>query len=331
MLLGCIFGIHQFYNDTEWNLGKYFSSILLYICQAVGALPWPFFHSRNFIKQQKNGVLHKTVLCLLGFVISILISIPILAVLISLLCSADIVFSTLLHDFILHLFKPVTVLSVLFRAAFGALAFYCIVCGCLLRGLNEQVSSRQTGEPLIALVCMGSIGSVYLFLGKGTLPEGCTYSSYARQGFFQLLLVMLSILMAGVTLMIWKPKFPLFRFGLVTVTIFYIGLVWAHPGSVIARDYVKHLEPDVITDADLMYLVYDLSADAAPAIASLNLTFEEPLPTDDFDWRAILHNCYYIHAKDDYKNMKLLNYNFSLGRARQLIPPQTFRKTKSGI
>ena len=30
---------------------------------------------------------------------------------------------------------------------------------------------------------------IYLFLGKGSLPEGVTYSSYARQGFFQLLFV----------------------------------------------------------------------------------------------------------------------------------------------
>ena len=30
---------------------------------------------------------------------------------------------------------------------------------------------------------------VYLFMGKGSLPEGMTYSQYARQGFFQLLFV----------------------------------------------------------------------------------------------------------------------------------------------
>ena len=64
-------------------------------------------------------------------------------------------------------------------------------------------------EPVTAVTCMSAIALlylffcgiqvIYLFLGKGSLPEGVTYSSYARQGFFQLLFV--AVLNLGMVLL----------------------------------------------------------------------------------------------------------------------------------
>ncbi len=431
VLLGCVFGIHQFYDDEAWNLGKYFSSILLYLCHALGQIAVPFQHFAAFSRQREHGRTRRVSLFLGG----LLAAVPLLLVLVWLLGAADAVFSDLVHGLFRagSWLRPFTLLHLLFMVAFGFLAMYCLICCSLLRPLKPETADRRHGEPLPALACMGSVAVVYmvfcaiqifyLFLGKGRLPEGYTYSSYARQGFFQLLFVavlnlvmvlcclkyirpdralhgiltvicactyvmlasavyrmclyvqvyhltylrlttlwflaMTAVLLAGVTLLIWRPRFPLFRFGLAVVTVFYVALVWARPGQILGWDYVSHMDRERVTAEDMRYLVYGLSADAAPAIASLDLTWEEiegldiglapetGLP-DDWEERsevldgaagnggqdtavvqtraadslpnAWMRSYYELHAGKNYRNMGLRNYNFSLARVRSLIP-----------
>lgn len=397
VLLGCVFALHQFYDDREWNIGKYFASIILYLCHAVGQLPMPFQHFSNYIKQQENKSVRRISL----FFIGILIAIPMLFVLVLLLGAADAVFAQLVHQVVWNILKPTTLFPIIFMTAFGFLAMYCIICCCCLLPLKSNVEDRRKGEPLIALACMGCIVFVYivfcviqinfLFLRRGSLPIGYTYSEYARQGFFQLLFVaffnlimvlcclkyirpnmvmnllltaisgctyimlasagyrmmlyvqtyhltylrlivlwflaMLAILLIGVTLIIWKSRFPLFRFSLVVVTVFYIGLVWARPASILGWDYARHLDRTQISQSDLLYMIYSLSADAAPAIAALELTPEEVkdvLPSasqyPSSQPNAWLPAYYNIHAGSKYRDMGLRNYNFALAKIKRLTP-----------
>lgn len=388
VLLGIVFGIHQFYDDKTWNIGKYFCSMVVYVCQALETLPCPFRHTCSYIKNQENKTLKKVSFFFIGF----LIAVPMLAVLIALLGAADAVFSNLIHELLGKLLKPATIFSILFQFLFGAVALYCLICGCCLHGLKPDAANRQKGEPVIATACMSTISAVYLlfcgiqvfylFMGKGNLPEGYTFSSYARQGFFQLLLVaflnlimvlcclkyirpsralnmvltlicictyimiasawyrmmlyvgeyhltylrlivlwflaMLSILMIGVTLIIWKTKFPLFSYSLAVVSVFYIALVWAKPGSIIAWDYVNHMDTDYATGEDFYFLYYELSADAAPAISTLN--FAESA-SKGWDFSAQLNNYYFVHTKKDSREqMGIRTYNFALAKARKLFP-----------
>ncbi len=427
VLLGCVFGIHQFYDDDTWNLGKYFSSILLYLCHALGQAAVPFQHFAAFSRQREHGKTRRVSLFLGG----LLAAVPLLFVLVWLLGAADAVFSDLVHGLFQtgSWLRPFTLLHLFFMTAFGFLAMYCLICCSLLRPLKPETADRRHGEPIPVLACMGSVAVVYvvfcaiqifyLFLGKGRLPEGYTYSSYARQGFFQLLFVailnlimvlcclkyvrpdrvlnvlltvicactyvmlasavyrmclyvqvyhltylrlttlwflaMTAVLLAGVTLLIWQPRFPLFRFGLAVVTVFYAALVWAKPGEILGWDYVHHMDRGEVTAKDMRYLVYNLSADAAPAIASLELTREEAedlglwpaaetgLPED---WEeksetpdgaaggggqdtaagslpnAWMQSYYELHAGKNYRSMGLRNYNFSLAKVRALIPEQ---------
>lgn len=387
VLLGVVFGIHQFYDDKTWNMGKYFCSIVVYLCQALEALPYPFRHTCSYIKNQENKTMKKISFFFIGF----LIAIPMLAVLIALLGAADAVFSNLIHELLGKLLKPATIFSVLFQSLFGVLALYCFICGCCLHGLKPDAANRQKGEPVIAFACMSTISAVYLlfcgiqvvylFMGKGNLPEGYTFSSYARQGFFQLLLVaflnlimvlcclkyirpnralnvvltlicictyvmiasawyrmmlyvgeyhltylrlivlwflaMLPILMIGVTLIIWKTKFPLFSYSLAVVSAFYIALLWAKPGSIVAWDYVNHMDTPYVTEDDFYFLYYGLSADAAPALSTLN--FAESASRGQ-DYSTQLNNYYSVHTKKGYWKLGIRNYNFALARARKLFP-----------
>lgn len=387
VLLGVVFGIHQFYDDKTWNMGKYFCSIAIYLCQALETLPYPFRHACSYIKNQENKTMKKISFFFIGF----LMAIPMLAVLIALLGAADAVFSNLVHELLGKLLKPATIFSILFQFLFGVLALYCLICGCCLHGLKPDAANRQKGEPAIAFACMSTISAVYLlfcgiqvvylFMGKGNLPEGYTFSSYARQGFFQLLLVaflnlimvlcclkyirpnkalnvvltlicictyvmiasawyrmmlyvgeyhltylrlivlwflaMLSILMIGVTLIIWKTKFPLFSYSLAVVSLFYIALVWAKPGSVVAWDYVNHMDKNHITDDDFFFLYYELSADAAPAVSTLD--FDGNL-SPGLDYSAQLGNYYFVHSNKYCRELGIRNYNFALAEARKLFP-----------
>jgi hypothetical protein len=75
-------------------------------------------------------------------------------------------------------------------------------------------------------------------------------------------LAALSLLFLGVVIQIFKKDFPLFRYGMVVVTILYIGLAFSHPDYLVAK---YNLEYSIKQPVDEKYLS-ELSADAAPVI-----------------------------------------------------------------
>lgn len=79
-------------------------------------------------------------------------------------------------------------------------------------------------------------------------------------------LAMMVVLMAGVVVLIFRNHFPLFRYCLTVVTVFYIVLAFARPDYQIARYNLAH--GDRAAQIQKMYLC-ELSVDAAPAVASM--------------------------------------------------------------
>lgn len=195
LLLGCIFALHQVYNDSAWSIGKYLSSICLYLCCAVSALPFPFRHGKTCLKRQDNPWVKQLPLLLGGF----LAALPVLAVLVALLGAADAIFSDLAARIFQGFLRPSVLFGISFRIVFASVSLYCLICSCLLGGISRENPDRKKAGPAAILPGLAMIAAVYvifcliqiiyLFLGRGTLPQGYTYSSYARQGFFQLLLV----------------------------------------------------------------------------------------------------------------------------------------------
>ena len=71
--------------------------------------------------------------------------------------------------------------------------------------MKEEVTDHRTLEPIIAIIVTAALSVLYLmfsviqilylFIGNMRLPDGYTYSSYAREGFFQLLAVCILNLM----------------------------------------------------------------------------------------------------------------------------------------
>ena len=268
----------------------------------------------------------------------------------------------------------------------------------------DQISGEEkmvrTHEPVTAVTCMSAIALlylffcgiqvIYLFLGKGSLPEGVTYSSYARQGFFQLLfvavmnlvmvlmnlkffrksrllngvltvicgctyvmiasaayrmilyvreyhltylrvlvlwfLLLLACLMAGVVILIYKNRFPLFSWCLVLISVFFVVFSFMRPERVIAEYNVNHVKE--WSDSDFQYMTQVLSADAVPVVlkvleddAVLERFYsggKKKFLAEYYDW-AVSRN-YQVRSSD------FRTWNLSFEKAEQ-----SFRNEEMGI
>lgn len=83
-------------------------------------------------------------------------------------------------------------------------------------------------------------------------------------------LVLLAVLMAGVIYNIQKKEFPLFRYGIAVVTMFYLALSFSHFDYWIAKYNISQIEKQVrCSFDDAEYLCRNLSLDAVPALVEL--------------------------------------------------------------
>ena len=94
-----------------------------------------------------------------------------------------------------------------FSMLFSFFSSYCILTFLKKKSIREEISDKRTGEPLIAITftsilsviyfLFSAVQIIYLFAGKGDIPStyaypdtyASRYSSYAREGYFQLLFV----------------------------------------------------------------------------------------------------------------------------------------------
>ena len=197
-LLSFILMLHAVYQDTNWDLPKYMTAILRTILNSIACLFSPFHDMASFFdakKQEKSGKKDYFFYIMLG----IAISIPVLAVIIMLLCSADVVFENIMRSLFSFDISFTDIIRVILLIVAVFLASYALLSALCKKTVKEEVSDNRVLEPIIAIIVTGMLSVVYLmfsmvqilylFIGKMQLPEGYTYSAYARQGFFQLLAV----------------------------------------------------------------------------------------------------------------------------------------------
>lgn len=196
-LLTISLALRCFYRTAGWTLPKYLEEILRSLLEMLLHIDTPFSDAVLFFKErdrtQQKG---KARYIFLG----LFIAVPLLAVILALLLSADAVFSDLVGRILGDL-----ELGTLFLVCLMALTVYLIVYS-FVRGLisyqmPQKPAGKKRGEPVAAITFTSLIAViylifciiqvVYLFMGKMQLPDGLTWAAYARQGFFQLLFVCL--------------------------------------------------------------------------------------------------------------------------------------------
>lgn len=363
LLLTFVFLLHNVYDDSKWNLPKTTIAILESSFGSLGCLD-DYIKDKRAMKEHgqtnaggssgRNGILGSVIL-------GLVIAVPVVAIILALLVNADVVFKTLVTDYLSIKVDGVTIFGVVMTFIFSYFASFCIMRFFAKKRIKEEVTSHNNFEPVVAITVLSIIGVIYmafsliqiifLFWGGMELPDGYTYAEYAREGFFQLLtvciinviivifvkdyyrehvilkglmtlislctyimiassglrmlmyidsynlsfdrilvlwtLAVLSFLLVGIIVSIYKSGFPLFRYGVVIVSIFYMALSFSHTDNIIARynlsalansevsavvddekdnDFTSRKEEDLI---DYYYLVNNLSTDAAPAMKEL--------------------------------------------------------------
>lgn len=205
LLLLC-FLLHTVYNDKKWNFTKYTGAIVTTVVLAFACIARPVTDGVEYQKTRekgKPGLSRRTQYILLGLAISI----PVLFVVLPLLASADAVFASIFTK----LFEDLSLGEILSNSIQLLLLTACVFFGAYMltaylleREIKEETRDYAVHEPVIAITVAAvlsvvylvfcGIQIVYLFFGANgalALPDGMTYSQYAREGFFQLLFVCL--------------------------------------------------------------------------------------------------------------------------------------------
>lgn len=196
LVMYLIFLSKVFLPEREWGFGTYILVVLKSIVGSIDCSGYLFRHSKGRIHiDKKSSAKMKTIL--LGVVLAAVF----LFFVLPLLFSADAVFSSL----ILGRFKRISfelnyqVIRIPMILIVSTFIFYGGVCAftCNYMMVEELVQSKWKTESLTIMTAIIAITYVvfcgvqvtYLFGGFFQLPDGITYSEYARQGFMQLLCV----------------------------------------------------------------------------------------------------------------------------------------------
>ncbi len=195
-VLMAYFLLAVYFDTKSWQLGKFLKSILRLAVGSIGKMFSFFPDTQAWLEKHKGTKNSRALYVLAGTGISI----PLIAVVLVMLSSADMIFRESMRvlfgnldgwDVICCIFWS----AVMFFFSYGMASF--------LEGreLSETAGDHRKGQPIIAISATAVIAViyiyfcviqvVYLFAGYGTLPAGYTYAQYARQGFFQLLFICL--------------------------------------------------------------------------------------------------------------------------------------------
>lgn len=186
--------------EKGWGLEKYAWSLVELILSPLTYLVRPFqdYHEYRRSGERKKSDTVKYI------VIGVVVAIPFILVVLALLASADAVFSSMLDSVCAVIGYDV------FTIVWRAIKFFLFVLFIFLYvyGVYVRITSGLMDEPekegkgyvavvgitftglltFIYLIFSG-VQILYLFSNSLALPEGYTYSQYAREGFFQLLAV----------------------------------------------------------------------------------------------------------------------------------------------
>lgn len=200
------------------------------------------------------------------------------------------------------------------RSGFFQLLLVCVLNLILVLVVKKYFGGSRLLDVLLLVIC----GCTFIM----TASSACRMLLYIKA--YQLTFLRISVLvslfgiallMVGVVAMILKPNFPLFRYGLVVVSVVYLAFSFAHVDYFIASynlSYVKSSTENTGNSAVDYQYIYTLSTDAAPAIAvCLKEKEEKKFP--------VWYEYYYNENRKVMENITIRNFNLSHYVARCLL------------
>ena len=153
--------------------------------------------------------------------------------------------------------------------------------GNLKERVEVDVYKRQVMNLVMVLMNLKFFKRSRFLNGVLTVICGCTYVMIASAAYRMALyvgayhltylrilvlwfLLLLACMMAGVVILIYRNRFPLFGWCLVMVSVFFVGFSYMRPDRVIADYNAAHVGE--WSDSDFTYMTQALSADAVPAV-----------------------------------------------------------------
>lgn len=175
----------------------------------------------------------------------------------------------------------------------------------------------------------------YIMIGSAAyrmlLYIGAYHLTFLRL-FVLLALVILSLILAGVIIAVYRKSFPLFRYCVAVITVCYLAFAFSKPDYYIASYLEEH--KDVLTSEEAVFLTQDLSLDAAPIVLPLLseenrwidaaeqgevvLGSEEEGWTEEFGMVNYYRTGYYDTIRRMNQDRDIRDYNFSVGNAKSL-------------
>lgn len=186
--------LSNLYDVGAWSFGKTVRGIITTVCSAFCEMFTPFSHGKWYCKNRLSTKNSKVLYVALGIVVAL----PIFAVMAALLFSADAVFRNLGKN-VLDAMNLENIYGICWRFVLFFMAAYGLVVYLEKRTLRVEEKPKKVMEALLAIpvalmltlmyMVFCGIQIRYLFVGGISLPESYTYAEYAREGFFQLLMV----------------------------------------------------------------------------------------------------------------------------------------------
>lgn len=182
-------------DNTGWDFGDHVFATIKHIFSSLVEI-FDIFSDWGIYSKKKSGKNSIVKYVILG----IAVSIPLLVIVIALLSGADVVFEQFTSN-IFGDFEFSTLIGILVTALGAMLGSYAWIVHFLNKEDYIKHNNKRTAEPAILITIGIALGLVYvvfcgiqiiyLFAGLGELPANYTYAQYAREGFFQLLVVCL--------------------------------------------------------------------------------------------------------------------------------------------
>ena len=212
-MLVCILLFQTWYDITGWSITMHLKAWLHMACGVIGRVLMPIldFVSISRAASQDEASEKKKKRIIRSVALGLLICMPIVPMIVLLLGNADAVFGQMFYDLFFDFdLDTIENIGTLIKIAIEIL----LVCGLAYgifvyftnkeckESIEQMASAKKTNyDVYIAMTVNVIICVIYvifsfiqifgLFLGKMTLPEGYTYASYARRGFFELVFVCL--------------------------------------------------------------------------------------------------------------------------------------------